>query len=114
MLYQVDSEGHHYQVLKDISNHSEDESALNKSDGFIISSDGNIHAKKTTIGWKLEVEWKHGTLRWIPLNNLKDSNPVELSEYKVANNIEDEPAFKWWVNDVLHKLDQIISKVKAK
>ena len=28
---------------------------------------------------------------------LKDSNPIELVEYAVANRIQDEPAFKWWV-----------------
>jgi hypothetical protein len=33
--------------------------------------------------------------------DLKDSNPVELAEYAVANRIHEEPAFKWWVADVL-------------
>ena len=45
---------------------------------------------------------------------IKASNPVELSEYVVANNIEYEPVFKWWVKDVFRKQDQIISKFKAK
>ena len=48
------------------------------------------------------------------MKDLKDSNPVELVEYAVANNIFYEPAFKWWVKDVLRKQDQIFSKVKAK
>ena len=47
------------------------------------------------------------------MKNLNVSNPVELAEYAVANIIEDEPAFKWWVKDFPHKRDQIISKVKA-
>ena len=37
MLSQVDSEGHHYQVIKDIINHYADGSALKRSDGFIRS-----------------------------------------------------------------------------
>ena len=45
---------------------------------------------------------------------IKVSNPVELAEYTVANNIEDEPSFKWWLKDVLHKQDLIVSKFKAK
>ena len=45
---------------------------------------------------------------------IKASNPAELSEYVVANNIEYEPVFKWWVKDVFRKQDQIISKFKAK
>ena len=50
MLTQVDSEGHHYQVIKDISDHSADGNALNKRDGFIRSRGGNLHVKKTSRG----------------------------------------------------------------
>jgi hypothetical protein len=32
---------------------------------------------------------------------LKESYPVEVVEYAKANKIADEPAFAWWVNDVL-------------
>ena len=46
--------------------------------------------------------------------DIKASNTVELAEYAVAKNIEDEPDFKWWVKDVIRKSDQIISKVKEK
>ena len=48
------------------------------------------------------------------LKDIKASNSVELDEYSVAKNIEDEPSFKWWVKDVLCKRDQMISKVKSK
>ena len=37
MISQVDSEGHHYQVLKEISDYSADGSALKRSDVFIRS-----------------------------------------------------------------------------
>ena len=53
MLSQVDSEGHHYQVLKDISDHSDDGSELNRGNGFIGCHGGNLNAKKTTRGYKL-------------------------------------------------------------
>ena len=87
MLFQVDSEEHHYSLLKYISDHYTDGSALNMSNGFIRSRIRNIQAKKSTRGWKLEVDWKDGTLRWILLKDLKTSNPVKLSEYAVSNNI---------------------------
>ena len=89
-----------------------DWSSLKRRDGFIRGSGRNLHAKKTTRGWKLEVEWKDGTLSWIPLKYFKPSNPVEIAEYAVANNIEDEHAFKWSMKDVLRKRALIISKVK--
>ena len=114
MLPQVDEELHHYQVLREISDHSADGNSLNRSDGFIRSLGSNLHSKKTNRIWGLEVEWKDGTLIWISFKDIKNSNPVELAEYVVANNIEDKPAFKWWVEDIVYKQDQIISKFKAK
>jgi hypothetical protein len=51
---------------------------------------------------------------WVPLIELKDSNPVELAEYAVANKIDQEPAFHWWVTDVLRKRNRIIAKVKER
>ena len=48
------------------------------------------------------------------MKDIKASNPVELPEYAVSKNIEDEPAFKWWVKAILCKRYQFISNVKAK
>jgi hypothetical protein len=60
----------------------------------------------------LLVEWKDGASDWIPLKDLKDSNPVKLAEYAVANEIDREPAFFWWVPHVLKKRNRIIFKLK--
>ena len=114
MMSQVDSEGHHYQLLAEISDHYADGTAIKKSNGFIKSSNGNKVPKKTTRGWQLEVEWKDGSVSWVPLRDMKTSYPVELAEYAIANDLQEEPAFKWWVNDTLRKRDRIVSKVKAK
>ena len=48
-----------------------------------------------TRGWKLSVEWKDGSVDWVPLKYPKNSNPVDLAEYAVENEISDEPAFNW-------------------
>ena len=57
MVSQIDSEGHHYQVLSEISDHVFDNSAINNN-GFIRGEYGNLHPKITTRGCKLEVEMK--------------------------------------------------------
>ena len=114
MMSQVDSEGHHWQLLLEISDHRSNHLAIPKRDGFIRSHNGNLHPKKTTIGWDIEVEWKDGSMTWVPLKELKVSNPIELAEYAIANNLDEEPAFKWWVKDTLRQRDRIISKVKTK
>ena len=36
-----------------------------------------------------------------------------MAEYAVANEISDEPAFKWWVKKTLRHRGRIISKVKS-
>ena len=60
------------------------------------------------------VEWKDGSSIWILLKYLKAYNPVELAEYAAGNRLYVEPAFKWWMRDVLRRLNRIITKVKAK
>ena len=45
--------------------------------------------------------------------DLKESYPLEGTEYAVAQGIENEPAFNWWVMFVLKKRERIIKAVKA-
>ena len=60
------------------------------------------------------VEWKDGSSSLIPLKDLKASNSVELAEYAAVNQLDVDPAFKWWVRDVLRRRNTIIAKSKAK
>ena len=48
------------------------------------------------------------------LKDLKQSNPFELAEYAMENEISDKPAFNWWVKETLRQRDRIIYKVKSK
>ena len=114
MLTHVDSEVHHYRFLQEITDHKKDRSSITLSDGMIRSRNGNMVPKKTTRGWDLLVEWKEGSSSWIPLKDLKASNPVELDEYAAGNRLDVEPAFKWWLRDVLRRRKRIIAKVEAK
>ena len=67
MMLQVDSEGHHYQVLTEVTDHKEDDSGISKVGSFIESSSGNLHRKRKNRGWKILVEWKDGSVDWFPL-----------------------------------------------
>ena len=113
-MSQVDSEVHHYQVLNEVTYHKKGDSAIANMDGFINSSSGNLHRKRTTSGWKILVEWKDGSVDWVTLKDLEKSNPVDLAEYSMANEISDETAFNWWVKENLWHRYIIISKVKYK
>jgi hypothetical protein len=114
MIAQVDSEGHAFELLQEIVDHKKDGTALTKEEGFLTTKYNRKVRKRTTRGWKLLVMWKSGTTDWIPLSQLKESNPVEVAEYARANKIEEEPAFAWWVREVLKKRNRIIAKVKSR
>ena len=101
--------------MKEISNHKKCWNALSVSEGFHVRKGSNQRIpRKTTRGWELLVEWKDGSMDWIKLSALKESYPVQLAEYAVANGIDHEPAFNWWVKKTLRRRDRIISKVKSK
>ena len=70
--------------------------------------------RETTQGWQLLCEWKDGSSNWVVLKDARQSYPVLVAEYAIANRIDDEPAFAWWVPGVIKKRDRIIAKVKSK
>ena len=60
------------------------------------------------------IRWKYGSTTWVPLKDMKESYPVQLSEYAVLTRIQEEPAFAWRVPPVLWKRNRIVAKVKSK
>ena len=111
---QVDQEGRSFTILSKICGHKHDRTATPKGEGSHTSHNGNRSPKKMTRGWKFQVLWKDGTTEWVSIKALKERNPVELADYAKAHHIDDEPAFYWWVRDVLRKRQKIIGKLKSK
>ena len=111
---QCDEEGREVQLFSDIIDHRKNRRAISIADGYERGPNGQRKPKKTTIGWDVLIEFKDGTTQWVPLKDVKDSNPVELAEYAVANKLQEEPAFKWWVNFTLRKRHRFINKLKSK
>ena len=60
------------------------------------------------------VRWKDGSTTWVPLNDMKESYPVQVSEYAVLTRIQEEPEFAWRIPHVLRKRNRIVAKVKSK
>ena len=82
-------------------------------DKYIITKHGTKRLRKTTVGWKLLVCWKDNSTKWIPLKIMKESYPVQVAEFAVANKLVQDPAFCWWVPYTLRKHDVILASVKA-
>jgi hypothetical protein len=64
-----------------------------------------------TYGWKICCQWKNGSMTWESLKDLKESHPLEMAEYAIMQDIDHEPAFNWWVSQVLRLRKLIISLI---
>jgi hypothetical protein len=58
------------------------------------------------------VTWNDGSTAWVPLNEIKDANPVEVAEYAVSMRLVSAPAFAWWVPYTIKKRDRVIKALK--
>ena len=114
MVAECDSEGRRFQIFNEISDHRKDDTALSVAEGSYMTRAGNPISKKTTRGWHILIEWRDGSMDWHKLAEVKDAYPVQLAEYAIANGIDHEPAFKWWVRKTIKRKDRMISKVKSK
>jgi hypothetical protein len=92
MYAKCDIEGRQYNLMEGIVDHKTDGHAVEPADMY-IKQGRNKKVRKTTKGWNLCVEWKYGTTSWECLTAIKESNPVEVAEYAVANSLIDTPAF---------------------
>ena len=110
---QVDAKGHTFSVIEEIIVHHKGGHALLKDDGYILTKSGQRQWKCTTQGWDQLCELGDGTTTWIPLKDLKESMPVQVTEYAIANKIAEELTYAWWVHDVLRCHNCIIGKVKS-
>jgi Reverse transcriptase (RNA-dependent DNA polymerase) len=110
---QCDVDGNEFMSFKELLDHRKNEKAMHVDDGF-VTENGIPKPKKTTAGWEILVAFTNGETQWLPLKIVKESNPVELAEYAIANKIDKEPAFHWWLPHTLRKRNRIIKKIKAK
>ena len=58
--------------------------------------------------------WRDDPTSWIPVVEVKDSNPIELAEYATLVGVEIEPAFRWWVPHALRCRRRMIAKAKSR
>ena len=98
---QVDTDGHEKTVIKEVVDHRVKGKAVTKENVLVVTRSGTCRTKVTTAGWEFLLEFNNGSTDWIPLKDLKNSNPIEIAEYAIANQIADEPALVWWVPHVL-------------
>lgn len=114
LFAQVDSEGNRHILIDSVIGHRTTGQELSGDDAFITTKSGQKRRKPTTKGWEILVRWKDCAETWTPLKDMKDSFPIQMAEYAVMHKLESQPAFAWWIDQVLRKRERIISKVKTK
>ena len=114
MYAMCDENGHKTQLFDCIIDNRRSEKSLSLADQKFVDSRGRAQYRRTTKGWDLCIQWKDGTTSWEKLHDFKECYPVQTAEYAVAQGIDHEPAFNWWVKHTLKKRDRIISLVERR
>ena len=107
----VDDDGYNYNHLYEIIGHRKNSDAIEQANGFYETRTGVKRRVITTKGWDFHVKWESGETTYIALKDIKEHNPVEIAEYVIANKLDKEPAFAWWVRTAIKQRDATISKM---
>ncbi|KAI2506381.1 Reverse transcriptase (RNA-dependent DNA polymerase) [Fragilaria crotonensis] len=114
LFSEIDEEGNRHVLLDDIIDFRKSGAAVSQEDAFVTMSNGVKRRRQTTLGWQLLCQWRDGSTNWVALKDMKQSYPLKVAEFAFANRIHEEPAFAWWVNEVVRKHERILKKLKTK
>ena len=81
--------------MDDTIDHQSNKDSVKEGNSFYTTSSGTKCRQKTTNVWELCVQCKDGLLDRISSKDTKNSYPLEVADYSVANSIEQEPVFAW-------------------
>lgn len=109
---QVDHEGNQFLLLEIIDHHCNEKVITIQNE--YVNLPGGQCLKKSTEGWQLKVQWKEGMTTWETLWDLKESNPIEIAEHVIVNDLCKEPAFAWWVPFTLKKRHKIVASIQSR
>ena len=77
-------------------------------------SNENNRMRETTKGWEVCIKWNDGSSNWNQVKDVRESLPIQITDYAVLHQIADKPEFEWWIKKVLKKGDRIVSKTAIK
>ena len=115
IMSQVDEYGYDMGIFQEICGARKDDTiAISKdADNAFIELNGRTTPVITTKGWDILIRWKDQSTSWVPLSIAKESFPTQIAEYAIANELQNEPAFNWWIKHCLRKRDHIIKVTKS-
>jgi hypothetical protein len=69
--------------------------------------------RQVTKGWNIYIMWNDSSTTWHTLIDTKRSFPVQLAQYAIDNNLQDEEAFRWWIKPTLNHRKRFIQATQA-
>ena len=69
---QSDGDGIHHQLLEVILDRSKDKQSIEKKDKYFISKCDRRYMRKKPVGWKFNIKWRDGTIKWVSFKDLKE------------------------------------------
>ena len=114
LLSQVDQDGWDAGIFSEIIDLRRDiDIAIPAGPNATVAVNGRDKPIITTKGWDVLIKWTDNSSNWISLSVAKQSYPIQIAEFAIANKLDNEPAFKWWVKHTMKKRDRIISKINT-
>ena len=113
MYAQCDVDGNQFQLMGCIVDHRKDDKVIMAENQYFMMR-GRKQQKRMTRGWHLCIKWKDKSTSWEWLSDLKESYPVKVTEYVAGCDLQEEPAFSWWIPQVLRKRARIIAVVNKR
>lgn len=102
--FQVYEEGYSQTMLNSILDIRYSSNGVKDDNVFVLDRKGRSRMRKTTAGDELQVALKYSEKiykQWIPLKDLKESNPVKVAEFSKARGLDYKPAICWWAGYTL-------------
>jgi len=99
--------------INEICDYRFDSKMIPKDKAFIISLNGNRAPIVTIKSCDIRVRLNDDQTAWVPLNIMKNCEPLLLAESASRMNITNESIFHWWVPHVLAKKTRLLNKVQA-
>ena len=90
----MDDDSHTIKILDLIVDCSKDYNPFDKAGMNLYAKSRQNCLRRTTSSYYLLIIWKNGEEEWIQLNRPNQSLSLENSEFSVAREIHDNPAFK--------------------
>jgi len=109
----LDDQGYDIGHIKELCGYRFSSKMIPKNKSFITSFNGNKTPIVTTKGCEIQVRWNDDQTTWVPMNIVKNCEPLLLAEYASRMNIIQESVFQWWVPHILSQKKRLLHKIKT-